>query len=106
MAPAEAQHVVISPVAGTFYRVPAPGERPHVEVGDAVEAGRELCSIHTMEPVRKAVPNLPADYAGDEMIEVHHMVVADVPGEVVEVLVEEAGEVERGRPLFRLRPEG
>jgi acetyl-CoA carboxylase biotin carboxyl carrier protein len=29
-------HVVSSPVVGTFYRAPAPGEEPYVEVGDRV----------------------------------------------------------------------
>ena len=30
---------VVAPLAGTFYRAPAPGEPPFVEVGMAVEAG-------------------------------------------------------------------
>src|SRR3954454_1319888 len=32
-------HVMRSPLVGTFYRAPAPGEEPYVEVGDHVGAG-------------------------------------------------------------------
>ena len=94
---------MLSPVAGTFYGIPEPDADPYAETGDVVEVERELCFIQTMEPVREAVPDLPADYSGDEIVEVLHQVVADVPGAVVEVLVEEAEAVEAGQELFRLR---
>src|SRR5215203_913602 len=35
-------HAVRSPVVGTFYRAPAPGEDTYVEVGDTVSAGQTL----------------------------------------------------------------
>src|SRR5262245_51182799 len=31
-------HIVVAPVAGTFYRAPSPGAAPFVEVGTPVEA--------------------------------------------------------------------
>src|SRR5215210_8798322 len=38
-------HAVRSPVVGTFYRAPAPGEDSYVEVGDTVSAGQTLCIV-------------------------------------------------------------
>lgn len=79
-------HAVRSPVVGTFYRAPAPGEETYVEVGDKVKAGQTLCIIEAM----KLMNEIPTD----------------VSGEVVEVLAENAGGVEYDQPLFYLRPEG
>jgi acetyl-CoA carboxylase biotin carboxyl carrier protein len=78
-------HAVRSPVVGTFYRAPAPGEDAYVEVGDAVSAGQTLCIVEAMKLMNE--------------------IVADVSGEVVEVLAENAGGVEYDQPLFYLRPE-
>ena len=79
-------HAIRSPVVGTFYRAPAPGEETYVEVGDRVKAGQTLCIIEAM----KLMNEIPTD----------------VSGEVVEVLAENAGGVEYDQPLFYLRPEG
>jgi acetyl-CoA carboxylase biotin carboxyl carrier protein len=79
-------HMVRSPVVGTFYRAPAPGEEPYVKVGDRVGAGQTLCIVEAM----KLMNEIPAD----------------VSGEVVEILVENARGVEYDQPLFRIRPEG
>lgn len=81
----EGLHAVRSPVVGTFYRAPAPGEGAYVEVGDAVSAGQTLCIVEAMKLMNE--------------------IVADVSGEVVEVLAEDAGGVEYDQPLFYLRPE-
>ena len=78
-------HAVRSPVVGTFYRAPAPGEDVYVEVGDAVSAGQTLCIVEAMKLMNE--------------------IVADVSGEVVEVLADNAGGVEYDQPLFYLRPE-
>jgi acetyl-CoA carboxylase biotin carboxyl carrier protein len=78
-------HVVRSPVVGTFYRAPAPGEEPYVEVGDQVGKGQPLCIVEAM----KLMNEIPADETG----------------EVVEVLVENAKAVEYDQPLFHIRPE-
>jgi acetyl-CoA carboxylase biotin carboxyl carrier protein len=78
-------HAVRSPVVGTFYRAPAPGEDPYVEVGDTVSAGQTLCIVEAMKLMNE--------------------IVADVSGEVVEVLAENTGGVEYDQPLFYLRPD-
>jgi acetyl-CoA carboxylase biotin carboxyl carrier protein len=77
-------HAVRSPLVGTFYRAPAPGEDAYVEVGDRVKAGQTLCIVEAM----KLMNEIPADVAG----------------EVVEVLAENAEGVEYNQPLFYLRP--
>ena len=78
-------HAVRSPLVGTFYRAPAPGEEAYVEVGSRVRKGQTLCLVEAM----KLMNEIPAD----------------VSGEVVEILVENAEGVEYDQPLFRLRPE-
>jgi acetyl-CoA carboxylase biotin carboxyl carrier protein len=77
-------HAVRSPLVGTFYRAPAPGEDAYVEVGDRVRAGQTLCIVEAM----KLMNEIPADIAG----------------EVVEVLADNAEGVEYDQPLFYLRP--
>jgi acetyl-CoA carboxylase biotin carboxyl carrier protein len=78
-------HAVRSPVVGTFYRAPAPGEEPYVEVGDRISEGQTLCIVEAM----KLMNEIPSD----------------VTGEVVEVLAENAGGVEYDQPLFYIKPE-
>jgi acetyl-CoA carboxylase biotin carboxyl carrier protein len=78
-------HAVRSPLVGTFYRAPAPGEEAYVEVGDRVRTGQTLCIVEAM----KLMNEIPAD----------------VSGEVVQVLAENAEGVEYDQPLFYLRPE-
>ena len=80
----EEAELVRSPVVGTFWRRPAPGEAPFVEVGDRVQPGQVLCIVEAM----KVMNEVRADRAG--LIE--------------EVLVEDGQPVEYGQPLFRLRP--
>ncbi|CAN5168038.1 acetyl-CoA carboxylase biotin carboxyl carrier protein [soil metagenome] len=78
-------HMVRSPVVGTFYRAPAPGEGPYVEVGDRVKVGQTLCIVEAM----KLMNEIPADSSG----------------EIVEILAENAKGVEYDQPLFNIRPE-
>jgi acetyl-CoA carboxylase biotin carboxyl carrier protein len=40
---------VKSPLAGTFYRAPAPGARPFVEVGGKVKAGDQVAIVEVMK---------------------------------------------------------
>ncbi len=77
-------HAIHSPLVGTFYRSSAPGEDVYVEVGDRVEAGQTLCIVEAM----KLMNEIPAD----------------VSGEVVEILPDNASGVEYDEPLFYLRP--
>ncbi len=78
-------YAVRSPLVGTFYRAPAPGEDPYVEVGDRVMSGQVLCIVEAM----KLMNEIPAD----------------VSGEVVEILAKNAEGVEYDQPLFYLRLE-
>ena len=85
-APAQAQiedgRVVNSPLAGTFYTAPAPGEPVFVEVGDSVTPGDVLCIIESM----KMMNQIEADQAGT----------------IEAVLVDNGQPVETGAPLFRV----
>lgn len=76
--------VVRSPVVGTFWIRPAPGEPPFVRVGDRVQPGQVLGVVEAMKVMNE--------------------IRAEVEGTVEEVLVEEGEPVEYGQPLFRLRP--
>ena len=78
------EELIRSPVVGTFWRRPAPGEDPFVEVGERVEPGQTLCVVEAMKVMNE--------------------VRADRAGVIEEVLVEEGQPVEYGQPLFRLRP--
>jgi acetyl-CoA carboxylase biotin carboxyl carrier protein len=78
-------HPIRSPLVGTFYRAPAPGEDPYVEVGDRVRAGEVLCIVEAMKLMNE--------------------IASDVSGEVVEILAENTAGVEYDQPLFYLRPE-
>ena len=40
---------VKSPLAGTFYRAPAPGARPFVEVGSALQTGEQVAIVEVMK---------------------------------------------------------
>lgn len=78
--PQENLHVIKSPLVGTFYRSPAPGAPPFVEVGDIVSPGQVLCII--------------------EALKVMNEIESDVRGRVVKILVENGETVEYGQPLF------
>jgi acetyl-CoA carboxylase biotin carboxyl carrier protein len=75
---------ITAPMVGTFYRSPAPGEDPFVEIGSRVTAGQTVCILEAM----KLMNELEADFAG----------------EVVEILVENGTPVEFGQVLMRIRP--
>jgi biotin carboxyl carrier protein len=76
---------ILAPMLGTFYRAPAPGAPPFVEVGAPVEPDTVVCLIEVMKMMNP--------------------VEAGVAGTVVEVCVENAEFVEYGAPLFQVRPE-
>ena len=77
-------HAITAPMVGTFYRAPAPGEAPFVEVGSRVTAGQPVCILEAM----KLMNELEAEVSGD----------------VVEILVENGTPVEFGQVLMRLKP--
>jgi acetyl-CoA carboxylase biotin carboxyl carrier protein len=59
-AAAEKGHTVRSPMVGTVYFAPAPGEKPFVELGQRVNAGDTLCLIEAM----KMFNQIEADKSG------------------------------------------
>ncbi len=81
---AGSEHVVNSPMVGTFYRSPGPDSDPFVNEGDKVKKGQTLCIIEAM----KLMNEIEAEYAGT----------------VTEILVENATPLEYGQPIFVITP--
>lgn len=75
---------ISSPMVGTFYRSPAPDEPPFVNVGDRVSTGQTVCIIEAMKLMNELE--------------------AEISGEVVEILVNNAEPVEFGQALMLVRP--
>ena len=73
---------ISAPMLGTFYRAPAPGAPPFVDVGTSVEPDTVVCLIEVMKMM--------------------NAVKAGVTGTVVEVCAGNADLVESGQPLFRV----
>jgi acetyl-CoA carboxylase biotin carboxyl carrier protein len=46
---------VLAPLVGVFYRAPAPGAKPFVEVGDTVTGGQVLCILEAMKLMNEIV---------------------------------------------------
>lgn len=72
------------PMAGTFYRSPAPGEPSFVKVGDKVQKGQVVCIIEAM----KLMNDIEADQTGT----------------IVEILAEDGKPVSVDTPLFVIEP--
>ena len=81
-APATGGFLVTAPLAGTFYRAPAPGENPFVAAGAHVDVGDVLCIIESMKMMNQ--------------------IEAERRGRVSEILVADGEPIEAGQPLFRL----
>lgn len=75
---------ITAPMVGTFYRSPAPGEAPFVEIGKRISAGQPVCILEAMKLMNELE--------------------AEVSGEVVEILVENGTPVEFGQVLMRIKP--
>jgi acetyl-CoA carboxylase biotin carboxyl carrier protein len=73
---------IVSPMLGTFYRAPAPGAAPFVEVGTRVEPDTIVCIIEVM----KMMNSIPAG----------------VTGTIAEIHAENSHLVEYAQPLFRV----
>ncbi len=76
--------VVKSPIVGTYYDAPAPGEPSFVKIGDRVEPKQVLCIIESMKLMNE--------------------IEAETAGTVVAKLVENGRPVEYGESLFTIRP--
>ncbi len=79
-------HPIAAPMLGVFYRAPAPGATPFVDVGTRVDEATVVGLIEVMK-MMNAVP-------------------AGVSGTIVEVCAGNAEVVEYGAPLFRVEPDG
>jgi biotin carboxyl carrier protein len=66
---------VRAPIAGVFYRRPAPEEPPYVEVGDAVKKKQVLCLLETMKVFQKI--KSPVDGRVVEIVAENEKPVAD-----------------------------
>ncbi len=76
---------IFSPMVGTFYRAPAPGESAFVEVGDRIRKSDTVCIIEAMKLMNE--------------------IEAELSGQVMEILVENGASVEYGQPLMRINPD-
>ncbi|KAH8511091.1 hypothetical protein H0E87_008577 [Populus deltoides] len=72
------------PMAGTFYRSPAPGEPPFVKVGDKVQKGQVVCIIEAMKLMNE--------------------IEADQSGTITEIVAEDGKPVSVDTPLFVIAP--
>lgn len=84
-APARATGVEVkAPMVGTFYRAPAPGAPPFVEVGSAVAEDATVCII--------------------EVMKLMNSIRAGCRGRVIEVCVDDGVMVEFGQTLMVIEP--
>ncbi|MEO8544941.1 MAG: acetyl-CoA carboxylase biotin carboxyl carrier protein [Betaproteobacteria bacterium] len=79
---APADHVVKSPMVGTFYRSASPGAKPFAEVGSAVKEGETICIIEAMKILNE--------------------IEADKTGTVTNILCANGQAVEYGQALFEI----
>ena len=75
---------ITSPMVGTFYRAPSEGAEPYVTAGTIVEPDSVVCIVEAMKVMNE--------------------VKAEVSGEIVEILVQNAEPVEFGQVLFLAKP--
>jgi oxaloacetate decarboxylase alpha subunit len=77
---------ITSPMVGTFYRSPGPGESAFIDEGAKVEVGQVLCILEAMKLFNEFK--------------------AETAGTITRILVEDATAVEFGQPLFEIDPSG
>ena len=76
---------VRSPMLGTFYRAPSPGEKPFVEVGSRVTPDETVCLV--------------------EVMKLFNSIKAGVAGRVARILVENGSMVEHAQLLILIEPD-
>ncbi len=72
-----------SPMVGTFYRSPAPGEAAFIKVGDPVDESTTVCIVEAMKVMNE--------------------IKAETRGTVARILAEDGKPVQYGQPLFELK---
>jgi len=80
--PVATEHLVKSPMVGTFYRSSSPGAKPFVEVGSSVKEGDTLCIVEAMKILNE--------------------IESDKTGIVTSILCANGQAVEYGQPLFEI----
>jgi acetyl-CoA carboxylase biotin carboxyl carrier protein len=76
---------ITSPMVGTFYRSPSPGEKAFVKEGDRVDRETVVCLIEAMK--------------------FFNQIKAERAGSIVQILVNDGDAVDFGQPLFRVKPD-
>ena len=74
-----ANHEIMAPIPGVFYRRPEPSKPVYVEEGQMVQPGDTLCLI--------------------EVMKTFHEIKSDVAGMVTTFLIENEGTVMAGQPI-------
>ena len=77
------QHIIRSPIVGTFYRAPAPDADSYIQVGDLVTLGTVLCIVEAMKLMNE--------------------IESDVSGKIIKILAENGKPVEFNQPLFLIQ---
>jgi len=75
---------VKSPMVGTYFSAPEPGEKPYLSVGDRISKGQILCIIEAMKIMNE--------------------IESEFDGIVKEILAQNAHPVEYGQVLLRIDP--
>jgi len=78
--PINTEHVVKSPMVGTFYRSASPGTKAFVEIGDQIKEGETVCIVEAMKILNE--------------------IEADKTGTITKILCDNGQAVEYGQPLF------
>jgi acetyl-CoA carboxylase biotin carboxyl carrier protein len=81
----EGMVAVRSPMLGTFYRAPSPGEKPFVEVGSRVTPEETVCLV--------------------EVMKLFNSIKAGVAGRVARIPVENGAMVEHAQLLILIEPD-
>nr|YP_009315780.1 Acetyl-CoA carboxylase, biotin carboxyl carrier protein [Trichogloeopsis pedicellata]SCW24438.1 Acetyl-CoA carboxylase, biotin carboxyl carrier protein [Trichogloeopsis pedicellata] len=74
---------IVSPMVGTFYRSPGPNEPYFIELHDKVNINQTVCIVEAMKLMNE--------------------IEAEVPGEVVEILVNDGDIVDCGQALMKIK---
>jgi acetyl-CoA carboxylase biotin carboxyl carrier protein len=83
-AAASAGTFITSPMVGTFYRSPGPGEKVFVSIGDTVDENTTVCIIEAMKVMNE--------------------IKAEKSGVITRIMVDDASAVQFDSPLFEIRP--
>lgn len=73
---------IVSPMVGTFYQSPAPGEKIFVQVGDKVKCNQTVCIIEAMKLMNE--------------------IEAEIEGTIIEILVKDGDIVDCGQALIKV----